>query len=152
MKHVFYDKLDERQKDLVKFILFNVVFIATTGAVVAISYFVGNKAGTFCFFKRFFGVFCPFCGGTRCAINLLHFNFKEAFMYHPTTVIFFFYVIFAEALFILNFIFKKDYLSFLYKKYDTAILVYLAFSIIQFLIRAIYFYFDIDCPIMYTNI
>ena len=152
MKHVLFDKLNERQKSFLKFILFNVFFIATTGAVVAISYYVGNKIGSFCFFKTVFGVFCPFCGGTRCAINILHLNFVEAFKYHPSTVLFFFYTMFAEVLFVVNFILKKEYLSFIYKKYDTAIIVYLVISIVQFFIRVVCFYNDINCPIMYTNI
>ena len=36
-----------------------------------------------CVFHRLTGLPCLGCGGTRCARNLVHLDFGQAFLYHP---------------------------------------------------------------------
>lgn len=39
-----------------------------------------------CLIYRYFGIFCPACGGTRAIISLLDFKIKESFFYNPFVI------------------------------------------------------------------
>ncbi len=104
-----------------------------------------------CPMKNFFGLFCPFCGGTRCAMNFIKLNFYDSFMYHPTTFILIIYAIIVDVLFLIDIIFKKDMVKKVFR-IEIVLAIYIFASVIQYLIRVYCFYNQIECPIMYTNI
>ena len=47
-----------------------------------------------CFLREWFGVYCPFCGGTRCVHELFHLHFLSALRYNA-------YVVLLTVLFLL---------------------------------------------------
>lgn len=69
-----------------------------------------------CIIKQNFGILCPSCGGTRCVTNLILGNFKESFLYHPVFFVTIIYLVFANIIYIVNSIRKKEILTFLYPK------------------------------------
>ena len=83
------------------------------------------------------GLQCPTCGGTRCVLNILQGNFKNAFFIHPIIFITIFYLLVLNIVFIINFKSKKLRLKFLYPKPWYAIiwaLIICAFGLIRNLI------------------
>ena len=69
-----------------------------------------------CFFKENFDIYCPSCGGTRCIINLINGNILDAFLYNPFIFIIVIYLFLLNIIYILNTIFNKKILKFLYPK------------------------------------
>ena len=69
-----------------------VAFIA--GAVFAWGWFLSGLQLPQCVFIRLTGLPCLGCGGTRCARNLVHLDFGQAFLFHPG----FFLVVMAAIL------------------------------------------------------
>ncbi len=67
-------------------------FIA--GAVFAWGWFLAGLQLPQCVFIRLTGLPCLGCGGTRCARNLVHLDFGQAFLFHPG----FFLVVLAATL------------------------------------------------------
>ena len=53
------------------------------GAVFAWGWFLSGLQLPQCIFIRLTGLPCLGCGGTRCARNLVHLDFGQAFLYHP---------------------------------------------------------------------
>ena len=53
------------------------------GAVFAWGWFLSGLQLPQCVFMRLTGLPCLGCGGTRCARNLVHLDFGQAFLYHP---------------------------------------------------------------------
>lgn len=41
-----------------------------------------------CWVAKYFGMYCPGCGGTRAIIALLHGNIVQSFLYHPLVIYF----------------------------------------------------------------
>jgi len=64
------------------------------GAVFAWGWFLSGLQLPQCIFMRVTGLPCLGCGGTRCARNLVHLDFGQAFLFHPG----FFLVVLAAAL------------------------------------------------------
>lgn len=56
-------------------------FVAS--AVFAWGWFLSGLQLPQCVFIRLTGLPCLGCGGTRCARNLVHLDFGQAFLYHP---------------------------------------------------------------------
>ena len=54
-----------------------------SGAVFAWGWFLSGLQLPQCVFIRLTGLPCLGCGGTRCARNLVHLDFGQAFLYHP---------------------------------------------------------------------
>ncbi len=52
-------------------------------AAVVILYIILESFGVTCPIKYLTGISCAGCGMSRAWISLLHFNFRDAFMYHP---------------------------------------------------------------------
>ena len=52
-------------------------------AVFAWGWFLSGLQLPQCIFMRLTGLPCLGCGGTRCARNLVRFDFWQAFLYHP---------------------------------------------------------------------
>lgn len=52
-------------------------------AAVVILYIILESLGVTCPIKYLTGISCAGCGMSRAWISLLHFNFRDAFMYHP---------------------------------------------------------------------
>lgn len=67
-----------------------------------------------CIFRQEHGVICPTCGATRCIISFLNLNFESSFKYHPVLFLLIIYLIGIDILFIINTIFKKKFLKFMY--------------------------------------
>ena len=65
-----------------------------SGAVFAWVWFLSGLGIPQCVFIRLTGLPCLGCGGTRCARNLAHLDFGQAFLYHPG----FFLVVLAATL------------------------------------------------------
>ena len=53
------------------------------GAVFAWGWFLSGLQLPQCVFIRLTGLPCLGCGGTRCARNLVHLDFGQAFLFHP---------------------------------------------------------------------
>ena len=64
------------------------------GAVFAWGWFLSGLQLPQCVFIRLTGLPCLGCGGTRCARNLVHLDFGQAFLFHPG----FFLVVLAATL------------------------------------------------------
>jgi uncharacterized membrane protein HdeD (DUF308 family) len=61
----------------------NLVILGTAALVAAVLFFFDPATAGFyppCLFKTFLGTQCPGCGSLRAAHQLLHGNFKEAWM------------------------------------------------------------------------
>ena len=80
-----------------------------------------------CTVRSYLGIICPTCGVTRCIVNILNFNFSMAFMYHPMFFIIVFYLFFVNLLYIINTIFSKNFLKFLYPSFKFLALFYILF-------------------------
>jgi len=52
-------------------------------AVLAWGWFLSGLQLPQCIFMRLTGLPCLGCGGTRCARNLVHLDFGQAFLFHP---------------------------------------------------------------------
>ena len=96
-----------------------------------------------CTIKTNLGIICPSCGGTRCVINLLQLNFKEAFRYHPTFFILCIYLGIADFLYIINSIFKKNYLKFLYPSLPI-FFIFITMYCLQYIIRLCLIFGGVD--------
>ena len=64
------------------------------GALIAWGWFLSGLQLPQCIFIRLTGLPCLGCGGTRCARNLVHLDFGQAFLFHPG----FFLVVLAATL------------------------------------------------------
>jgi len=53
------------------------------GAAFAWGWFLSGLQLPQCIFMRLTGLPCLGCGGTRCARNLVHLDFGQAFLFHP---------------------------------------------------------------------
>lgn len=69
-----------------------------------------------CFFKDTYNIYCPSCGGTRCIVNLINGNILDAFLYNPFIFIIVIYLFLLNIIYIINTIFNKKILKFLYIK------------------------------------
>ena len=56
---------------------------SVAGAVFAWGWFLAGLRLPPCVFMRLTGLPCLGCGGTRCARNLVHLDFGQAFLFHP---------------------------------------------------------------------
>lgn len=68
----------------VKRIIIAFIDICCVAGGVFLRHFIPTLMGTLpgCNFVKM-GLPCPACGGTRCVLNVLHFNFITAFKYNP---------------------------------------------------------------------
>lgn len=89
-----------------------------------------------CTAKKVFGVICPTCGVTRCVANIIKFDFRTAFMYHPLFFIATFYLIFIDIVYVLQVLSKKEWLKKLYPNWLVGI-IFLVTFIIQYIYRII---------------
>ncbi len=69
-----------------------------------------------CLFFEATGLQCPSCGGTRCFLNLLHGNFKAAFLFHPIFFIALTYLLIVNIIYLINLNRKKDFATWIYPK------------------------------------
>lgn len=70
-----------------------------------------------CYWQEHFGLLCPSCGSTRCIIHFLEGNFLTAFSYNPFLFILIVYFLILDIVFIINTLFEKKFLKFLYPKW-----------------------------------
>ncbi len=47
---------------------------------------ITDPAAVYCFWRRFFGVYCMTCGATRALWELMNFNIIDSLKYNPTVV------------------------------------------------------------------
>ena len=87
-----------------------------------------------CYFKVYFHLYCPGCGGTRAVKALLKLNIMRSLYYNPMVVV----LITVELLFLISNIFKKIEKTNRFIMSSRKIRVYvLASWVIYFLIRNI---------------
>ena len=79
-------------------------------------------------------ILCPACGGTRCIINLLHGDLKEAFLSHIVFFITIIYLLICNIVYIINLNKKKKIATWIYPKYWYSI-IFVIFLIIYAIIR-----------------
>ncbi len=89
-----------------------------------------------CIFRQKYDCICPTCGITRCTINLVNFNFKSAFMYHPTFFILILYGGITDFIYIINTVSKKNFFKFLYPSIPI-LCIFLCMHVIQYICRMI---------------
>ena len=70
-----------------------------------------------CLFFEATGLQCPSCGGTRCVINLLQGNFKEAFFSHMIFFLTIIYLLICNVIYIINLNRKEKIAEWIYPKY-----------------------------------
>ena len=145
-------RFKSEQGEKIKVFLFGNTFLLLFSFFIVIFYKV-TKAykWVLCPMKLAFNSFCPFCGGSRCAVSFFTLKFKDSFMYHPTTMVLIVYAIFVEIVYIIDIIFKKDYSKKIFNILYVVI-VYLVATMIQYFIRLYFFYNNIECPIMFTDL
>lgn len=51
--------------------------------LVLLNWIIPNLPPSECLFLKFFGIYCPGCGGTRALITFLHGEFFRSFCFHP---------------------------------------------------------------------
>ena len=61
----------------------NRIEVITSVTAVVVLYVILESFGVTCPIKYITGISCAGCGMSRAWISLLHFNFHDAFMYHP---------------------------------------------------------------------
>ena len=76
-----------------------------------------------CLFYETTGLQCPSCGGTRCVVNILHGNFKEAFLFHPIFFITIVYLVIVNIIYLINLNRKKSIAKWIYPKPYYAIII-----------------------------
>ena len=83
-------------KDQKKFLFLNLLLVL--GALAYLLYYYISMYSTIpfshCFLREWFGIYCPFCGGTRCICELFRFRFLAALRYNA-------YVAFLVVLFLI---------------------------------------------------
>ena len=149
----FFDKvLKDEQGEKIKVFLFGNTFLLLFSLFMFIIYKVTSAFNlVLCPMKNLLHLFCPFCGGSRCAFSLFQLDFKSAFMYHPSTALLMIYAIIVELAYIYDIVFKKDIAKKIFRV-DITLAVYIILSAIQYAVRIYCFYNNIECPIMYTDI
>ncbi len=106
---------------------------------------------TECFYRRNFGVICPYCGGTRFIFYFLKLDFVKSFRYHPTSFVFLIFVIISTTVFIVDKIRKKPN-RITIKYVVISLSVYLVATIIQYIIRLYLMANNIHNPFIEINI
>ena len=67
-----------------------------------------------CYWLINYNFYCPGCGSTRCIINLVNGNFVQAFQDNPFLFILIIYLLVLDLIYIINTVFNKKFLQFLY--------------------------------------
>ncbi len=70
-----------------------------------------------CWVYESLGLFCPACGGTRCFINLLKYNWKDAFFSHMVFFIGIGYLIVVNIVYLINLSREKKIMTWIYPRY-----------------------------------
>ncbi len=140
-------KMDSR---LANFLVANLLLLCVTIITVLLSKTMAFLTNETCTFKQKTGIICPFCGGTRCAVNIMHFNIVEAFKYHPSTTITFIYIIIIDLVYLVDLIKGKECKRIVYRV-DLIVYAYLIISAIVYIIRLICIFNNIDCQFMYLK-
>jgi hypothetical protein len=68
---------------------------------------LGFSVPNVCLIKTLFGINCPVCGITRSVLSMLHFNFSQAFLYHPLGPVIAILLILIFSYFLLTFLFRE---------------------------------------------
>ena len=79
---------------IIIFFIINLSLAASALLLVAFARFVSGtplETITECPTIKLFGIFCPFCGGTRAIASLLYFKPLTAFIYNPAVTLFVFF-------------------------------------------------------------
>ncbi len=136
---------------LATFFVANLLLFFVTIVTVLLSKTMTWVINDTCAFKQKTGIICPFCGGTRCAINIMKFNFIEAFKYHPSTAILLIYIIFIDIMYLIDIIRGNNKDRIIYR-IDLIAYAYLILSAIVYVIRLVCIFNHIDCQFMYLNL
>ena len=91
------------------------ILILVVGIIFANSKIVGYLPE--CWIYKNTGILCPGCGGTRCVINLLQGNFKEAFFSHMIFFLTIIYLLICNVIYIINLNKKEKIAEWIYPKY-----------------------------------
>lgn len=67
-----------------------------------------EKSRAFCFFKAFFHLYCPFCGGTRTAAALFRFDILSALRYNAYLTFIAFFTLFYDLKVFFSLLLKKS--------------------------------------------
>lgn len=99
------------------YIIFFLTFI-----IIPTTYFINNPSN--CIFRSKYNIICPTCGVTRAFSSIMHFNFKQAFMYNSV------FTVAMGPIFI--FLFIEDLvnivISFINKRKKYSIMEYIIFK------------------------
>ncbi len=82
-----------------------------------------------CWVYKKTGFLCPSCGGTRCVVNFLQGNFKEAFNNHIVFFLGILYLIVINIVYLINLNKKQKILEWIYPKYWFAIIFIIILAI-----------------------
>lgn len=119
----YFDKKWFKILRIVRVVLYIILF--TTFIVIDTSYFIEHKS--ICPIANKFNLLCPSCGVTRAFSSIMHFKFKNAYLFNPVFTV-------AVAP-ICIFLFLDDSIRTIVqlftKKYQYSILEYLVFGLLN---------------------
>ena len=136
---------------LAVFLKANLLLFIVTIVTVILSKIMVLAINDTCTFKQKTGIPCPFCGGTRCAVNIMRLDFIEAFKYHPSTAILLIYIIFIDIMYLIDIIRGNNKNKIIYR-IDLIAYAYLILSAIVYIIRLVLIFNHVDCDYIYLNL
>ena len=125
------------QKRSTFYFFFGMIWILGIGYLFIQSYksIFSSEIG-FCIFKKITSFPCPSCGSTRSVLEILNYNFREAFFLNPFGYIIFSFLVFFPFVFLIDILFHKNYFQQFYFQLEKIIKqkrVYIILIIIVFL-------------------
>ena len=108
-----------------------VVFVLSIGYMLT-----KNTVFAKCVLNEYFNILCPTCGGTRCVMSFIKFNWKDSFFYNPIIFFTLIYLIILNIVFLINYISKKDRFKFLFPN-EVKFVIYACVLVIYGIVRNI---------------
>ena len=125
-----------RRREIIKMVALQIVFFLLGVLLVTVIHSRWLEMIPKCVFHDKYNFICPTCGATRCVIRFLDFNFIASFCYHPIIFCIMVYAIIIDIVYIINVIWKKNFLKFLYPS-TKIVYFFIILFVIQYFVRII---------------
>ena len=125
-----------RRREIIKMVALQIAFFLLGVLLVAVIHSGWLEMLPKCIFHDKYNFICPTCGATRCVIQFLDFNFIASFGYHPIIFCVMLYAIIIDIVYIINVIWKKNFLKFLYPS-TKIVYFFIILFVIQYFVRII---------------
>jgi len=104
-----------------------------------------------CFFRKYFHITCPFCGGTRFFYSFITFHFADAFRYHPTTFVYAIFLIIMTLIYIKDRVLNKPSIVNI-NLMTRSFIIYIVCTLIQYILRMVLINNSIEVPFLATDL